>query len=139
MNAFIHRAFVLNTVLLFMLTTGLLAQAAKQPNQPVLRGTPMVLGKALGASVAFAIEVKNWQQVKDFGLNTVRICWVDPWFADRNNAHWTAEEVLPKLDACVSNAQATGLNIIINYHNVGEQQEQKKSGQPLDFSRLASF
>lgn len=115
------------------------SQAAEQTNPPVLRGTPMVLGKALGASVAFAMDLKNWQQVKDLGLNTVRVCWVDPWYADRKGAHRTAEEVLPKLDQCVTNAQVTGLNIIINYHNVGEQQEQKKSGQPLDFIRLAGF
>jgi len=118
---------------------GLLAQEAEQKSRQVLRGTPMVLGKSLGASVAFAMDVKNWQQVKDLGLNTVRVCWVDPWFADRKRAHWTAEEVLPKLDACVTNARATGLNIIINYHNVGEQQEQVKAGKPLDFSRLAGF
>lgn len=139
MNAWIHIVFLWNTVLICTLATGLPAQAAEQAKQPVLRGTPMVLGKSLGASVAFATDVKNWQQVKDLGLNTVRVCWVDPWYADRRQAHWTAEEVLPKLDKCVANAQATGLNVIINYHNVGEQQEQKKSGKPLDFSRLASF
>ena len=140
MNVLILRAFLLNTVLLFSkLPIGLPAQAAEQTNHHVLRGTPMVLGKALGGSVAFATDVKNWQRVKDLGLNTVRVCWVDPWYADRNLAHWTAEEVLPKLDQCVTNAQATGLNVIINYHNVGEQQEQKKSGKPLDFSRLAHF
>ncbi len=112
-----HGAFLLNTVILcFKLTAGLLAQAAEQANQPALRGTPMVLGKALGVSVAFAMDRANWQQVKDLGLNTVRVCWVDPWFADRNRAHWTAEEVLPKLDRCVTNAQATRLNAIINYH-----------------------
>ena len=109
------------------------------PDRPILRGTPMVLGKALEASVAFAMDVKNWQQIKDLGLNSVRVCCVDPWYADRNKAHWTAEEVLPNLDKCVKNAEATGLNVIINYHNVGEQQEQRKSGKPLDFSRLARF
>ena len=140
MNALIHRAFLLNTVFLFSkLPMGLLAQAADQANPPVLRGTPMVLGRTLEASVAFATDVKNWQQVKDLGLNTVRVCWVDPWYADHNYAHWTAEEVLPKLDKCVTNAQATGLNVIINYHNVGEQHEQTQSGKPLNFSRLASF
>lgn len=53
--------------------------------------------------------------------------------------HWTAEEVLPSLDKCVAYARATSLSIIINYHNVGEQQRQEKSGQLLDFTRLADF
>ena len=108
-------------------------------NQPRLRGTPMVLGKNFEASVAFATDIKNWEQVKALGLNTVRICYVDPWYADRKEIEWTPEEVLPWLDKCVANAQATGMNIIINYHNVGEQQGQEKAGKPLDFTRVAEF
>jgi hypothetical protein len=99
----------------------------------------MVLGKSLEKSVAFASDVGNWQKVKQLGLNTVRICWVDPWYADQNYPHWTAEEVLPHLDRCVANAEATGLSIVINYHNVGEQHNQEKAGRPLDFQRLANF
>lgn len=108
-------------------------------NPPRLRGTPMVLGKNYGASVAFATDIKNWEKVKALGLNTVRICHVDAWFVDRKNVEWTPEQALPWLDKCVANAQATGMNIIINYHNTGEQDFQEKAGKPLDFTRVAEF
>ncbi len=126
-------------ILALMGSIWLYAQRIELKDRPTLRGTPMVLGKNLERSVAFATDVKNWEEVRSLGLNTVRVCWVDPWYADRNQAHWTPQEVLPWLDKCVTNAEATGLNIIINYHNVGEQQEQAKAGKPLDFTRLAHF
>ena len=112
---------------------------AEESNRPRLRGTPVVLGKNLEKSVAFATDIGTWNQIRKLGLNTVRVCWVDPWYADNNYPHWTAAEVLPNLDRCVENARTTGLNVIINYHNVGEQHRQEKAGRPLDFQRLQNF
>jgi hypothetical protein len=124
---------------LMMVPACLFAQPVQQQSRPIMRGTPMVLGKQMHASVAFATDIKNWQMVKGLGLNTVRICYVDPWYEDRKYIEWKPEEVLAWLDKCVANAKATGMNIIINYHNVGEQDRQAKAGEPWDFTRLGSF
>ncbi len=88
----------------------------------VMRGTPMVLGKNFPGSVAFATDRDNWKRVKSNGFNTVRICWVDPYYKDRSREHWTVGEVLPRLDSCVDIASTMNMNIVINYHNVGPQQ-----------------
>ncbi len=89
----------------------------------IMRGTPMVLGKELPGSVQFATDVNNWERIKNNGFNTIRVCWVDPWYKNHDGDYWTVDEVLPYLDKCVSNATETGMNIIINFHNVGAQQE----------------
>ena len=88
-----------------------------------MRGTPMVLGKNQTASVAFATDIKNWETIKNNGFNTIRVCWVDPWYKDHGNTFWKVSEVLPYFDKCVENATASGMNIIINFHGVGSQQE----------------
>ncbi len=92
-------------------------------NKKIMRGTPMVLGKNLSGSVQFATDINNWTTIKNNGFNTIRICWVDPWYNDRNYDHWTVSEVLPHFDKCIQNATETGMNVIINFHNVGAQQE----------------
>lgn len=88
----------------------------------IMRGTPMVLGKNQTASVQFASDVKNWNTIKNNGFNTIRVCWVDPWYKDHGYDNWSVSEVLPHFDNCVQNATESGMNIIINYHNVGAQQ-----------------
>ncbi len=88
----------------------------------VLRGTPMVLGKSLAESVTFATDVNNWKTIKNNGFNTIRVCWVDPWYKDRGEENWTVSEVLPYFDKCVQNATETGMNVIINFNNVNAQQ-----------------
>jgi len=95
----------------------------KDKNGEIMRGTPMVLGKNLSGSVAFATDIKNWETIKNNGFNTIRVCWVDPWYKNHNNSFWKVSEVLPYLDKCVDNATASGMNIIINFHGVGSQQE----------------
>lgn len=87
-----------------------------------MRGTPMVLGKNLKHSVDFATNLNNWNFIKSNGFNTIRVCWVDPWYADHGKDAWKVEELLPWLDLCVKNATTSGMNLIINYHNVGAQQ-----------------
>lgn len=96
-------------------------------NGNVMRGTPMVLGKKLGESVAFASDIKNWETIKNNGFNTIRVCWVDPWYKDQKLDYWKVSEVLPYLDKCVENATASGMNLIINYHGVGSQQDFDKT------------
>lgn len=96
-------------------------------NGNIMRGTPMVLGKALPQSLAFAKNIENWKMIQNNGFNTIRICWVDPYYVNRNQDHWTVNEVLPHLDRVVANATATGMNLIINFHNVGAQQEYDKT------------
>ncbi len=100
-----------------------LTGSLKDKNGNIMRGTPMVLGKNLGASVAFASDIKNWETIKNSGYNTIRVCWVDPWYKDHEKTYWNVAEVLPHLDKCVENANKTGMNIIINFHGVGSQQD----------------
>ncbi len=92
-------------------------------NKKIMRGTPMVLGKKMSEAVQFASDVNNWTTIKNNGYNTIRVCWVDPWFKDHEYDNWTVSEVLPYFDKCVQNATETGMDIIINFHNVGAQQE----------------
>lgn len=99
----------------------------KDKNGSIMRGTPMVLGKSLTQSVAFAQNTENWKTIQNNGYNTIRVCWVDPWYKDHALAYWTVNEVLPYLDKCVENATATGMNLIINFHHVGAQQEFDKT------------
>jgi hypothetical protein len=89
----------------------------------IMRGTPMVLAKELSGAVQFATDVKNWERIKNNGFNTIRVCWVGPWYNNHDKESWSVAEVLPYLDSCVSNATETGMNIIINFHNPGAQQE----------------
>ncbi len=92
-------------------------------NNRTMRGTPMVLGKNLPESVQFATNIENWKTIKNNGFNTIRVCWVDPWYKNHDKDFWTVSEVLPFFDKCVENAANTGMNIIINFHDVGAQQE----------------
>ncbi len=94
----------------------------KDRNGNIMRGTPMVLGKNLKSSVDFATDIKNWEKIKENGFNTIRVCWVDPWYNDHGRDSWSVEEVLPWLDKVVENAGLSEMNLIINYHNVGPQQ-----------------
>jgi hypothetical protein len=94
----------------------------KDRNNEKMRGTPMVLGKNLQGSVDFAMNRKNWETIKNHGFNTIRVCWVDPWYKDHGRNYWTVSEVLPYYDRCVELATETGMNLIINYHHVGAQQ-----------------
>jgi sialate O-acetylesterase len=95
--------------------------ALKDKNGNTMRGTPMVLGKSFTESVNFATNTENWKTIQNNGFNTVRVCWVDPYYKDRSWTSWTVNEVLPSLDKCVENATETGMNLIINFHNVGAQ------------------
>ncbi len=95
----------------------------KDTKGEIMRGTPMVLGKNLPESVEFATNIENWKTIKNNGFNTIRVCWVDPWYKNHNSDSWTVSEVLPYFDKCVENAANSGMNIIINFHNVGAQQE----------------
>lgn len=102
----------------------------------IMRGTPMVLGKNIQKSIDFATDLDSWNKIKKYGLNTVRVCWIDPWYKTRNRDHFSVEEVLPYFDRCVENATATGINIIINYHNVGAH---NKGFDENDMQLLESF
>lgn len=82
----------------------------------------MVLSKNYPGSVEFATDVMNWKRIKNSGFNTVRVCWVDPYFQDRGKEHWKVEEVVPWYDECVRIASEMNMSIVINYHNVGPQQ-----------------
>ena len=95
----------------------------KDRNGNIMRGTPMVLGKNLKGSVDFALNLKNWEKIRDNGFNTIRVCWVDGWYKDHGRDYWSVSEVLPYYDKCVENAAKSGMNLIINYHNVGAQQK----------------
>ena len=100
----------------------------------LLRGTKLVVGKKLPGPTAFALDPASWREVRSLGLNAVRLCWVDPWYRARGYDHWTVAEALPKLDAAVAAAKATGTTVILNYQSVGEFQNGNR-----DFAPLRSF
>lgn len=106
----------------------------KDKNGQIMRGTPVILGKNQPNAVEFALDVKNWHIIKNNGFNTIRVCWVDPYYKDRNLNYWKVHEVIPYFDRCVENAQSAGMNIIINFHGVGSQQEFDK-GFTFNFER----
>ena len=122
------KGFALNEMEIYSIQKPIMGPL-KDKNGAPMRGTPMVLGKALNQSVAFAQNIENWKTIQNNGYNTVRVCWVDPWYKDHSKANWSVPEILPYLDQCVQNATATGMNLIINFHNVGAQQEFDKTYQ----------
>ena len=97
----------------------------------LLRGTKLVVGKKLPGPTAFALDPASWREVRSLGLNTVRLCWVDPWYRARGYDHWTVAEALPKLDSAVAAAKATGATVILNYQSVGEFQNGNRDFAPL--------
>ena len=118
-------------------------------NGEIMRGHPMIISKQWGKSTQFALNPKNWQTLKDSSRNTVRLCWVGPWVEDRMDEEgfsslagvWNMDEVAGIIDSCVSIAKDKQMNIIINYHNVGEQQNNDGyvSEEDVNMGRLMEF
>lgn len=110
-----------------------------------MRGYPVVISKHYyntEATGKWWESESNWKMLKDSSLNTVRVCWIDPYFEDNGWTHWKATdpELLLQFDKCVNNAQKFGMNVIINYHNVGEQSQQFKDlPTNANMKRVADF
>ena len=101
------------------------------PQGEMIRAAPMMLGKALPNSVSFAKNKANWIKLRDtYKMNAVRLCWIGPWYKDRNWANWSPQELMPHIARCVQIANETGMRVIINYHNVGE-----KDRPTVDYNR----
>ena len=133
-----NRLYVL--LLLLFTTTLLSAQTDRRTlldrNGERMRGTALALGRnqALPRTREAVRDRAWWAGVKDLELNTVRLCWVDPWYDTRPfGPVWTVEEVLPWIDDAVANATAEGLNLIINYHNINEFGEHRGFGRMTEF------
>jgi hypothetical protein len=114
----------------------------------IMRGTPMVVAKSswYTAATNFALDVENWKSFKnDYHLNTIRVCWIGPHIRDHEDSQpvWspTDEEFLQTWDTLVANAKEAGMNIIINYHNVGEQDKGNDPGSDLSygFEEVSAF
>ena len=113
-----------------------------------IRGTAIAVGKNyINSSVAFCKDIQNWKRIQDLHLNTVRVCWVDPWFERRDYTYWTVKdkELYELYDKAVENATKLDMTIIINYHNVGEQtqvdksQDDKTKLEPESLDRMKQF
>lgn len=109
-------------------------------NGQTIRGTAMVIGKPYqpgsnNPSVSSTIDIVKWQEAKSLGLNTIRVAWIDPFVEmDPNwNVYWSVDEMLTYLDQAVANANQTGMNVIINYHNVAEYQKTNGFGRMEEF------
>lgn len=96
-------------------------------NSEIMRGCPLIIGKKLESATKFATDIETCKLLKSKSMNTVRICWVDPWYQERAYENWTLEEALPYIDRCVANATAVGLSVILNYHSVGSFTENYSS------------
>ncbi|OAV44556.1 cellulase family glycosylhydrolase [Lewinella sp. 4G2] len=106
-----------------------------------MRGTPLALGRnnALGETRAAVRNPDWWNGLDSLEINTVRLCWVDPWYDNRDfGPTWTVDQVIPWIDDAVANAEAAGLNLIINYHGLAEYQETRGFGRMTEFwSKIA--
>ena len=63
-------------------------------------------------------------------MNTVRLCWGDPWYLARDFDHWTVPEAVGRINRCVAIADRLGMNVVINYHNTGEKTAIARGGNP---------
>ena len=113
-----------------------------------IRGTAIAVGKNYeNTSTSFATNPESWELIKSKNLNTVRVVWVDPWFERRGFTHWKVSDssVVAAYDKAVQNAVDKDMNIVINYHNVGEQERVRKTQndstllEPEDLSRMKAF
>ena len=103
-----------------------------------MRGTAIALGRnsALGETRAAVRNPDWWNGLDTLGINTVRLCWVDPWYDFHPfGPTWTVDQVLPWIDDAVANAEAAGLNIVINYHGLEEYQKTGGFGKMSEFWR----
>jgi hypothetical protein len=107
----------------------------------VIRGTRMILGRSYPKTSSQTLDLRRWQQLKELGFNTVRVAWVDPYFASQPErpaeSFWTVDQLMATgyLDKAVENAQKSGMNLIINYHNAGEYGLGHGFGSMADFWR----
>ena len=118
------------------------AETLLDRNGERMRGTPLALGRnnALGETRAAVRNPDWWTALDSFDLNTVRLCWVGPWYDTQNFGRaWTVDEVLPWIDDAVDNAEAAGLNLILNYHGLNEYGEAKGDPNRTGFGRMTEF
>ena len=101
-----------------------------------MRGTPLAIGRNSGIpDTRNAARTQAWFNGLDsLGLNTVRLCWVGPWY-DRQpfGPTWSVDEALVRVDEAIENATAAGLNVILNYHNVAEFEDTGGFGRMTEF------
>jgi len=133
-----------------LLPTTTQADTLRDKNGEIMRGTRMVLGKPFRPgsdmpTVSNTLDLQEWLYLKKLGFNTIRVVWVDPYVKDDPKwnfagAWWEVDEVIPYLDAAVENATQSGMNIIIDYHNVGEYVAQSDfMDAQADFGEMAEF
>jgi hypothetical protein len=144
----IFHSFKKNLFFLLLLCVAVLAKAQqtgtlRDTKGEIIRGTPMVLGgnNTLASAVSYTLNPASWTALKDKKVNTVRVCWVDPYYEDRPEwgaSYRSEKRMLDEFDICLKNAKAAGLNLMINYHHVGEYTK-TFSSPSLDMSRLRKF
>ena len=100
-------------------------------NGHLLRGTKLVIGKPLKSATEYALSPESWKEVRRLGLNTVRLCMADPWYAARGYGHWELGEFLPKMDRAIDLAEEAGVSVIVNYQDVGMFEEGRRDFEPL--------
>lgn len=97
------------------------------------RGAPVMIARELVASTNLATNTNQSQNpyvvFRDkYHLNTVRVNFIDAWYRARQNSQnknsWAAGNLRAtgynKVKAAVNAARAAGLQVIINWHNTGE-------------------
>ncbi len=103
--------------------TGLIPNALAQGSWPAntatrWRGFPMAIGRDT-ATNNYARDNASWAALKSRGCSTIRICIVPPG-GGQTNFFTNFGALHSVLDACVSNGERNGMNVIINYHTVQE-------------------
>lgn len=137
-------------LVIMIFVSALFAENLRDQDGAVLRGTAMVIGKPYrpdGPEPVMAKALLNpqrWDSLKTLGFNTIRIVWIDPYVSTDTNWNfpgtwWSVDEMLPSLDSAVAIGTKKNMNMIINYHHVGEWVKFKNFGMNAEFwSKVAS-
>ncbi len=119
---------------------GVLKGTLKDKYDENLRAAPMTFAKRYPGPLIYAQDINTWWALKDNHYNAVRLNWVGALKSLQPHLDvWTWDELGVEKDKVVANAVATGMTVIIDYHNVGEQDPTKGGGTDYTMNWLEQF
>ncbi len=125
---------------LTLVKQGVLKGTLKDKYGENLRAAPMTFAKRYPGPLIYAQDINTWWTLKDHHYNAVRLNWVGALKSLKPNLDvWDWNELGAEMDKVVANAVATGMTVIIDYHNVGEQDPNKGDGTDYTMNWLEQF
>ena len=107
----------------------------------VIRATPIIIAENdyVRPNLALALNPAAYPALKRrFGINGIRLCWVDPWWLFNGRTRdemWTVAEVATRIDSVVNMATRNEMMTIINYHVTAEYEKTRGFGMMAEFWR----